>query len=66
MSTKSSTYAEEPTEMRLVKYYKDSVPFYLPTIGSSYLAIRFEWFSELIEDELWKVYKCHIGKVSYE
>lgn len=61
ISTHSATDAEAEKEMVFGKLYNSYVPVYVPTFNRSYLTIHWELFSELIGDELGKVYDCYIA-----
>lgn len=60
--TQSATDAEEVKYMVFGISYKAVVPVYVPTVDGSYIAIRCEWISGLIGDEIGKLHDCYIAE----
>ena len=46
------------------KTYEACIPVYVPTAKCAYLAIRSDWFTTYVGDELGKVYDCYIAEFS--
>lgn len=54
----------ERKERVFIKVYQACTPVYVPSGRRSYLAIRNEWFTKYVGDELGKIYDCYIAEFS--
>ena len=55
---------DQGKEQVFSKAYEACIPVYVPTTKCAYLAIRHDWFTKYVGDELGKVYDCYIAEFS--
>ena len=46
------------------KTYEACVPVYIPSLDKAYLAIKADWFSQYVGNDIGIVHDCYIGQFS--